>query len=255
MRHEYDEFKYLILFNLFRHNDRRLPNTDGIRFLQNRVCGARPGSVTMGHGRSRSAGCVPLRRLPRLPARLLRAPQRAAPRHLPARVLAQGRPALAELPEARDGRRPQPHGRAGAALRRGVRPARRERRVLLRARRASTRPRARRSASCTRRGCAASGATARRTSSTSRRTLITRAGTSRRSASSRRAPTSATSPKWIAKTLLPAISESQAKKALSVLHELGLLVEGEDGRRARPSRWSRRLQGRSATTSSASTAR
>jgi uncharacterized protein (TIGR02147 family) len=37
-------------------------------------------------------------------------------------------------------------------------------------------------------------------------------------------------PKWIAKTLLPPISESQAKKALSVLHELGLLVEGEDGR-------------------------
>jgi uncharacterized protein (TIGR02147 family) len=37
-------------------------------------------------------------------------------------------------------------------------------------------------------------------------------------------------PKWIARTLCPAITPRQARTALSVLTELGLLVRGRDGR-------------------------
>jgi uncharacterized protein (TIGR02147 family) len=37
-------------------------------------------------------------------------------------------------------------------------------------------------------------------------------------------------PAWIAKTLLPAITASEARKGLAVLLELGLLVRGTDGR-------------------------
>ena len=37
-------------------------------------------------------------------------------------------------------------------------------------------------------------------------------------------------PSWIAKTLLPSISPAQAREALSVLEELGLLVRGADGK-------------------------
>src|SRR5688572_29807677 len=71
------------------------------------------------HGCTGRARRLSLSRLPLVSARVLPAPQRAPRRLLAARLFAGYGLAVAQLPQAGHGRRPQPHAQHGASLRRG----------------------------------------------------------------------------------------------------------------------------------------